>query len=83
MPSITLHNLDPEIERAVRERAREQRTSLNRTIQRILKESLGLDKKPIKKCDFSDLAGTWTKKEALEFEKATGVFSKIDTEMWK
>ncbi len=49
MSSITLHNLDPEMDKRLRERARNQHTSLNQTIQKILKEALGLEKSPVKK----------------------------------
>mgnify|MGYP000103160546 CR=1 FL=1 len=83
MSSITLHNLDPDVEKCLRARAQKQRTSLNQTIQKILKEALGLEKSQAKKGDFSDLAGTWTLKDAREFEEATAEFSKIDKEMWK
>jgi plasmid stability protein len=83
MSSITIHNLDPEMNKLLRERAQSQHTSLNQTIQKILKEALGLEKQPVKKSDFSDLSGTWTTKEAQEFEAATAEFSQIDKEMWK
>ena len=82
MSSITLHNLDKEMEQKIRERAREHHTSLNQTIKNILREALKLDKPDALKADFSDLAGTMTEAEACEFEEATMSFSKIDEELW-
>jgi hypothetical protein len=31
----------------------------------------------------SRLAGTWSKTDVAEFERATAVFEKVDEEMWK
>jgi plasmid stability protein len=83
MASITIHNLDPELDQQLRATAEQQHTSLNQTIQKLLKEALGLNRPSVKKSDFSDLSGTWSKKEAQEFEMATAEFSKIDHELWK
>lgn len=82
MSSITLHNLDRDLEQKIREKAQTDHTSLNQTIKKILREALNLDKPSIKKADFSDLAGTMTENEAREFEEATQGFSKIDRELW-
>ncbi len=52
---------------------------------RLLKESLGIEKKKrgVVYDDLDHLAGTWSKKDAAEFERATSVFEKVDEEMWK
>jgi plasmid stability protein len=83
MGSITIHNLDEELDRRIRERAQADHTSLNRAIQKLLREALGLSRKPVKYADFSDLSGTWTVAEAKEFDKNTEEFSAIDEELWK
>jgi hypothetical protein len=83
MASITLHKLDPELERCLREQARSLNMSLNRTAQKLLKEALGVSRSGTKKNDFSALAGTWTREEAAEFEDAVADFAKIDEEMWQ
>ncbi len=33
--------------------------------------------------DLDHLAGTWSKKDAAEFERATAVFGKVDEDLWK
>ena len=83
MSSITLHNLDSELERRIRETARKNQTSLNQTIKTILREALHIEKQSSNRYDFSDLANTMTEDEAREFEEANRSFSQIDQELWR
>jgi len=83
MSSITLHNIDSTVEKKIRQRALLDHTSLNQTIQKLLREALHLERSDEKKADFTDLAGTWNVEDAEEFEKNTSEFNQIDTEMWK
>ncbi len=83
MASITLHGIDPELEQKLRAAAAQNHSSLNKTIQGVLREALGITKGMGKKSDFSDLAGTWTEADALEFEECVRDQSQIDEEMWK
>ena len=85
MKSITIHNLEPELEKGITAEAKRLGLSLNKTIKKLLRDSMNLspEKKSGKKADFSDLAGTWTQEEYDEFEKNTAIFEKIDEEMWK
>lgn len=82
MASITLHNLDNILERKIREKAKAEHTSLNKTIQKLLREALHLEKESGKRGDFSDLAGTMSSEEAQVFEADTRVFSEIDQDLW-
>ena len=52
---------------------------------KILKESLGIEKKKITAVydNLDHLAGTWSARDAAEFEGATAVFEKVDEDMWK
>ena len=81
MSSITIHNLDNELEQKIRETARKNHTSLNQTIKTILREALHIEKRSSPKNDFSDLANTMTEEEAREFEEANRSFSHIDQEL--
>ncbi len=84
MKSITIHNLDDTLEKRIKERAGKHGTSLNKTIQTLLKEALGLSKnRPDHKSDFIDLFGIWTEKDAEEFRKETSSFNQIDKQDWK
>jgi plasmid stability protein len=85
MKSITIHNLDNTLEQRIKERARKHGTSLNKTIQTLLKEALGLTKnpRPDHKSEFIDLFGIWTEKDAEEFRRETSSFNQIDKQDWK
>ncbi len=85
MATMTLRNVDDRISEALKEKARKEGTSVNSLMLKILKESLGIDKKKraVVYDDLDHLAGTWSSKDAAEFERATSVFEKVDEDMWK
>lgn len=82
MKSITIHDLDETMDKLIRQRAQAQETSLNKTIKELLRNSLGISKKQLKKNRFDKFYGIWSKKEGEEFEKAIRDFEKIDKEDW-
>lgn len=83
MKSITIHNLDGPLESAIRERAKQQNTSLNKTIQAALKTIFGLSyDQTHRKSIFMDLFGSWSKKDQKEFQVKDKQFEKIDNEDW-
>ena len=85
MKALTLRGIDDELERALRDKSRELGTpSLNNTILRVLRESLGLTKRRHAAAhrDLDHLAGTWTEADLKEFEKATAALSQIDGDLW-
>jgi hypothetical protein len=85
MATMTLRGIDERIAGALKERARKEDTSVNSVTLRILKESLGLEKKKrsMRYDDLDYLAGTWSEQDAAEFERATAVFETVDKNMWK
>ena len=83
MSQITLRDVPPELDHRLRELARAQNKSLNKTIIGVLMGSLHLGDGGDRKRDLSDLAGTWSDEEAAEFEANTRVFEQIDDEMWE
>ena len=87
MKAITLRNLPAEIEKIVRKEADRQRTSINKAVISLLerKSETHKKKKPgLKEYDDLDkLAGSWTKTEAAEFNKALAAQRPIDPELWK
>lgn len=84
MSSITIHNLDKDLEVSIRRKASERHESLNRTIQSLLRESLGLSNRPNDhKEEFMDLFGKWSKEDLQDFEEAIAVFNDIDEDKWK
>lgn len=84
MKSITIHNLDDLLDRGIREKARFYGLSLNKTIKKLLEDSLGIsDRKHDNKTLFEDLFGVWSKEDLREFERKTKNFEKIDPGDWK
>lgn len=85
MATITLRGIDERIAAALKEKARKEGTSVNALMLQVIKASLGIEKKKRgEEYDNLDhLTGTWSIKDAAEFERATAVFETVDEEMWK
>ena len=82
MSQLTLRDVPQALDNRLRELARAQNRSLNRTVIGVLMESLHLGDGKVRKRDLSDLAGTWSDEEAQEFEANTRALAQIDDEMW-
>jgi plasmid stability protein len=86
MNAITIRNLPPDLARTIREKARTEGTSLNRTVINLLRERAAANKSGRQRTRYRDLdalAGSWTKAQAAEFEKELAAQRKIDPELWK
>jgi hypothetical protein len=83
MSQITLRKLPKNVEQQIRQIARENNTSINRTIIYLLKKSLGINDSVEKRRDLSDLAGTWNEKDVIEFKENTKMFERVDDEIWR
>lgn len=85
MKSITIHGLDDPLDSLIREKAKNEGLSLNKTIKKILEESLGIKPRLIKdrRKDFLDLFGSWTKYDLKEFDQNAKQFSQIDSTDWE
>jgi plasmid stability protein len=85
MATMTLRGIDEKTAEALRERAQKEGTSVNAVTLRLIRESLGLDKRKrnVIHNDLDHLAGTWSQEEVAEFERNTAVFEKVDEEIWK
>jgi hypothetical protein len=86
MSSITLHNLDDSLYMLLKKKAREQGTSLNRTIQEMLAESIGVKKqngKGGKKDAYAKLCGALPPEELANLEAAEKEFEVIEDGDWQ
>jgi hypothetical protein len=84
MNAITVRNLPPGVVKAIREKARREKLSLNKAIVKLLAEATGAEpKKKILYHDLDHLAGTWSEGEYQEFMAALREQRQIDPEMWR
>lgn len=84
MNAITVRNLPPAVARAVREKARKEKLSLNKAIVKLLEEATGTGspKRPVHH-DLDRFFGTWSGEEARAFDEALREPRRIDPEMWE
>lgn len=85
MKSITIHNIDENLHKLVQEKAGAEGLSLNKTIQALLEEALGVKPKNLGKHydEFKEFCGIWSEEDGLDFEEQTREFCQVHTEDWK
>ncbi len=78
----TIRNIPPDLDQALRQRARQQRKSLNQVAVDALRRDTGLnERQPIKQRDLADIVGTW--KDDPETERALADQRHIELEAWE
>lgn len=85
MKAITLRNIPPELQKAIREKARQKRISANRAVLELLQERVGGagDLRKTIHTDLDDLAGSWSAAEAKAFDKALRAHRRVDDDLWR
>jgi hypothetical protein len=84
MKPISVRNLPPAVVKAVREKARREKLSLNRAIVALLEEATGSwGAKKVLHHDLDHLAGRWSDAEYREFLEALREQRHVDAEMWR
>lgn len=84
MKSITVHGIDKETEKLVKERAKSAGTSVNKVVKELLAKALGLDKgKHEHRDEFLDLFGVWTEADEKQFREAVRALETVDPGDWK
>ncbi len=85
MKSITIHGIDEPLEKLIKSRARSEGLSMNKSLKKILEESLGAKPrgKNSHRGDFDEFCGVWSDKDSSEFEKNIKELRQIDPEDWK
>ena len=82
MKSITIHGIEDALDRKLQEKAKQLGLSQNRTIKSIL-EGVLLDEAEKRESEYSDLFGSWTAEEKVEFDQRVQEFDRIDESDWK
>lgn len=80
MRSITIYALDESLDALIREKAKEEGLSLNRTVKMLLRKALGLEpgSSGDKRAEFAEFSGVWSKADAAEFARKTRDLNKVD-----
>jgi Antitoxin FitA-like, ribbon-helix-helix len=77
----TIRNIPPELDRALRQIAKQQDKSLNEVVIEAMQVGAGLGDDSIVRRDLSDVAGTWLRD--VETDRALVEQRRIDTELWR
>ncbi|MCB0579245.1 MAG: hypothetical protein KDD10_08045 [Phaeodactylibacter sp.] len=83
MKSLTIHNMDADLAKAIEDLAESTGLSQNKVVKKLLRRALNLSEQEVPKRDVSAFFGIWTQEEAEEFEEAVKAFGEIDEEMWQ
>ena len=85
MKTISIHGIDRETEKMIRERAKSENLSVNRIVKDMLADALGLGgkKRKPKTGEYEDLCGVWTKDEADQFLRRIEDLEAIDPADWR
>ena len=77
----TLRNIPPQIDQALRRRARSEKKPLNQVAIEALMRALALDGPPLPQRNLDDIAGSWIADP--ETESALTEQRRIDPELWR
>jgi hypothetical protein len=87
MKAITLRSVPPRVAKAIRKEAAAKGLSINKTVISLLEgRTTAKERKKGRKTlhrELDSLAGSWSEKEAADFDKALAVQRTIDPDLWK
>ena len=85
MKSITIHKIDAPLAELIKSKARSEGLSINKTVKKILEESLGVKPKPggVFRKDFEEFCGIWSEMELTAFYERVEDLNRIDPEEWQ
>ena len=76
----TIRNVPPELDRAIKARAKQLGRSVNQVALELLAQAFG---KPLRHRNLRRMPGAWSAKEAEEFDRFLEEHRQIDEEQWK
>jgi plasmid stability protein len=77
----TIRNIAAHVDRALRERARRERKSLNEVVIEALARGLDLENQPARRRDLTAIAGSWVRDR--EVDRALDEQRTIDPDLWR
>jgi hypothetical protein len=82
MSSITIHEIDPVLDRRLSSVAKERGKSKNLLVKELLASSLGLSSQGKYEDDYREFCGLWSREEAEEFESCVADNAVVDPSDW-
>ena len=82
MSSITIHDIDSELDSRITKEARKRKISKNRLIKELLAGSVGLPYSAVFADDYNEFCGLWNRNELDEFNSAQETNRQFDTGDW-
>ncbi|MCK6536295.1 MAG: toxin-antitoxin system HicB family antitoxin [Polyangiaceae bacterium] len=76
----TIRNIPPELDRALKARAKKTGRSVNQLALEALARSV---EQPVKRRNLRGMTGAWSKREAAQFDEFLAEHRRIDEELWK
>ncbi len=83
MKSLTIHNIDPDLGKAIENLSHSTGLSQSEAVKNLLRKALDLDKKKEPHRDFSAFCGVWSAEEAEAFQEAVQPFGRVDKDLWQ
>jgi len=86
MKAITLRQIPSQLAEIIEREAAATGASLNKTVLRLLEKATGIsgNGRPDRRFhDLDELAGSWTAKQAREFDRHLGDQRQIDPDVWE
>ena len=87
MKQLTVHGLDRDLERCLRDVAKTRGLPLNQAVLILLREGAGLEaprsRANVVRNSLDDLIGSWSKPEESKFLRAIGALEEIDLSLWE
>ena len=86
MSHLSVRGLDAKSLAELKAKAAREDASVNALVLRLIEQGLGHRRAKPVRCrhdDLDALAGSWNKREAAAFERATAPFGEVDRQLWK
>lgn len=77
----TIRGVNPAVDRALRDRVRQQQRSMNAVLLEVLASGLNIDEGTVAHHDLDALAGTWVEDE--QCNETLDNMRKVDMELWQ
>ncbi len=76
----TIRNISPQLDRAIKARAKKLGKSVNQVALELLAQGVG---QPIRQRSLRNMPGAWSAQEAAELDRFLDEHRRIDEELWK